>query len=114
MRIIITIVLLWTSNFLMGQSYQSKNFANTEVLEEIELSPELTESSAVINDTNEDILPQINSSFNDKQWKKIKKKIKKNKKRFLNSDRKNTISKTLDTIYLNSPSSKEKTQISEL
>ncbi|WP_109438858.1 MULTISPECIES: hypothetical protein [Aquimarina] len=112
MRIITTTVLLCISFLLTGQqtSYQPiKSNSQQESITKVNRPSEISTP----NDKNNDEDKKI-SLNREREWKKIKRQIKRNKKRA--SHNKNSVytSRIIDTIYIDIPSNNRKTRLSGL
>jgi len=89
LKISITVMLLSVSFLSIGQSTINSQFSNT-----------------IDNEVLQDKEPK-DSLFKEKEWKKIKKQIQKNKKRYDTYKSTMSLSKVIDTVYLNVPSNKK-------
>ncbi len=109
MRIIATTVLLWVSFLSSGQNdktnYKSTSSAFNNISQQE--STKINESTDISTPNNKkDNADKKISSKKEKEWKKIKRQIRRNRKRI--SKHKNSIytSRIIDTIYVDIPSNK--------
>ncbi|AXT58026.1 hypothetical protein J8L88_09470 [Aquimarina sp. MMG015] len=94
-KMVIIVVLIWFGQNAFGQ-------ANTEKNNTVEDTPHNT---IVVTNENSEVV------YNDKEWKKIKRQIRRNKKRITNSKNGIHSYKKVDTIFLEIKISKTNSQI---
>ena len=115
-----TTVLLWISYVSMGQNnvtdYKSVGAINNDKFQE-QYHPNTTKSINPLEDTsNNNIVNTATKNipvYNKKEWKKIKKQMQRSQNRVLKNKNSVYISKTIDTIYLDIPSSRAQSRLSE-
>ncbi len=88
LKILITVIILSISFLSIGQSQNTQFFDTTKNEKPSKKAPK-------------------DSLFTEKDWKKIKKQIQKNKKRYTSYKSTITLSKVIDTIYIDIPSDKK-------
>ncbi|WP_159092094.1 hypothetical protein [Aquimarina sp. Aq107] len=94
-KMVMIVVLIWFGQNTFGQ-------VSTENNNIVEDTP---------NDTNVTTNKNSDLVYNDKEWKKIKRQIRRNKKRITNSKNGIHSYKKVDTIYLEIKVSKNNSQI---
>lgn len=108
----ITFLLLCSISF--GQNFENeftsvKNIDN-QILEEQYSTDKISTTDRLIVQTP--ATKRDKGFYSKKEWKKIKKQLKKNRKRFSNIKNSIHSSKTIDTIYLNIPSHNTESRLS--
>lgn len=105
LKFAINVAFLLLCGISFGQNFENeftsvKNIDN-QILEEQYSTDKISTTDRLIVQTP--IKDEDESFYSKKEWKKIKKQLKKNKKRFSNSNNSIHTSKIIDTIYLNIP-----------
>ncbi|SEL13677.1 hypothetical protein SAMN04487910_1824 [Aquimarina amphilecti] len=97
LKMIMIVVLIWFGQNSFGQT-------NTEENSTVE---DTVTTTAITTSNNNEVL------YSDKEWKKIKKQIRRNKKRIANSKNGIHSYKKVDTIYLEIKISNTNSQITD-
>ncbi len=119
MKITMIIVLLWISQVSLGQNNitdnKSMHTISNEALKNDQYNIKVTDSSkGYLSQPKADTTTENTNSYTAKNWRKTKKQIRRNKRRFLSNQSEHLNSKIMDTIYLDVPSSFRKSHISKL
>ncbi|GGX05946.1 hypothetical protein [Aquimarina muelleri] len=114
LKFAINITFLLLCGISFGQNFENeftsvKNIDN-QILEEEYSTDKISTTDRLIVQTPS--VKKDKSFYSKKEWKKIKKQLKKNKKRFSNIKNNIYSSKTIDTIYLNVPDHSTESRLS--
>lgn len=103
LKMVMIIILIWFGQNTFGQTNGTEN--NNPKVESLEETT--TINANTISNENSDFY------YSDKEWKKVKNQIKRNKKRVTNSKNGIHSYKKLDTIYLEIKISKNNSRITD-
>ncbi|WP_128755381.1 hypothetical protein [Aquimarina sediminis] len=116
LKLTMKIAFLLLCGMSFGQDYENDLSSLRTIDDQIQEEQYSTEKIAMTDRliVQTPVLKKDKSFYSKKEWKKIKKQLKKNKRRYSNAKNEFRTHKTLDTIYLNTSSSlsNEKSRLS--
>ncbi|WP_378182291.1 hypothetical protein [Aquimarina sp. SS2-1] len=111
LRILIMIALIWIGQSAFGQTTESKNNSTDKNSKSTTV---LAKDTLITNVSEQESSSKDNSLYySEKEWKKIKRQIRRNRKRITSSKEGIHTSKRLDTIYLEIKVPATNTQITD-